>query len=144
MLWPRFRWLSDWWRQRSLRARITIAATTLFAVAVVAGTVLLVAVLRGSLIRSIDSSATKSGRDVADLVLRGNQPEVILPGSGGDYMQVVDSRDLVLGASPNAAATKSMLKIDQLARARDGRHFTISADWAVIDTPLRVSGVAAG
>ncbi len=144
MFWPRLRWLSDWWGGRSLRARITIVSSTLFAIAVVAGTVLLIAILRLSLIRSIDSSANKSGEDLADLFNKGNQPKVILAGSSGDYVQVVDANNRVLGNSPGADAVKSMLKVDQLALARQGHQLTIPGQWAGIDSQLRVTGVSAG
>jgi signal transduction histidine kinase len=144
MFWPRFGWLSDWWGGRSLRARITIVSSTLFAIAVLAGTVLLIAILRVSLVRSIDSSASKSGDDLADLVNKGNQPKVILAGSSGDYVQVVDAKDEVQGNSPGADAVKSMLKPNQLALARDGHRITIGGEWAGIDSQLRVTGVKAG
>ena len=144
MFWPRFGWLSEWWGGRSLRARITIVSSTLFAIAILAGTVLLIGILRVSLIRSIDSSASKSGDDLADLFNKGNQPKVILAGSSGDYVQVVDANDRVLGSSPGADAIKAMLKFDDLARARDGHRITIAGDWAGIDSNLRVTGVPAG
>ena len=144
LVWPRFGWLRDWWNARSLRARITIAASALFAFAVVAGTVLLIASLRASLIKSIDSSASKSGNDVADLVVKGTRPDVLLSGTGGDYLQVVDLRDLVLAHSPTADASKSMLKPAELARARTGHHITISGEWAGVDSQLRVTAVPAG
>jgi hypothetical protein len=49
--------LLQWWRHRSLRARITVLATALFTVAlVVAGVVLLLAV-NAALLNTLDSSA---------------------------------------------------------------------------------------
>jgi len=140
MIWPRFRWLTDWWSARSLRARITIAASTLFAIAVVTGTVVLIIVLQQSLIRGIDSSAGKTADDVAAYVRRGDPPDTLLS-SSGDYIQVVDAEDAVISSSPGADATTSMLRPADLARTHDGGHATISGEWAGLDAQLRVTAV---
>jgi signal transduction histidine kinase len=139
MIWPRFRWLGEWWRARSLRARITIAATTLFAIAIVAGTVVLITLLQQSLIRGIDSSAGKTGSDIATVVRRGS-PDILLS-STGDYVQLVDADDAVRGHSPGADAVTPMLKPAELARVHDGGHLTVGGEWAGIDAQLRVTAV---
>lgn len=142
MIWPRFRWLGDWWGARSLRARITIVSTTLFACALVAGTVVLITVLRMALINGIDSSASKTAADIATLVQRGTQPKTLLSGSGGvDYVQLVDAHDAVVANSPGADAARSMLKPNELAQEHEGGHRTIGGDWAGIDAQLRVTAV---
>jgi signal transduction histidine kinase len=145
VIWPRFRWLGEWWGARSLRARITIVATTLFACALVAGTIVLISVLRMALINGIDSSAGKTAADIATLVQRGNPPQQLLSGSGGvDYVQLVDADDAVEANSPGADATRSMLTPNQLAQQHDGGHRTISGEWAGIDAQLRVTAVPVG
>jgi signal transduction histidine kinase len=141
MIWPRFQWLGEWWRARSLRARITIAASTLFAIAIITGTVVLIMVLQQSLIRGIDSSAGKTGNDIATLVLRGGDPPSTLLSSTGDYVQLVDADDAVVSHSPGADATTPMLKPGELARLHGGGHLTISGEWAGIDAQLRVTAV---
>src|SRR5882757_3175367 len=130
MIWPRFRWLGEWWGARSLRARITIAASTLFAIAVVTGTVVLITVLQGSLIRALDSSASKTGDDVATLVRRsgGDPPATLLAGSGVDLIQVVSANDQVVARSPLADLFVPMLDPAELARARDGHRITINGN----------------
>jgi len=143
MIWPRFRWLGEWWGARSLRARITIAASTLFAIAVVTGTLVLITVLRQSLIRGIDSSEGKTGDDIAALVIRGDPPSTLLS-STGDYVQLIDADGAVQGNSPGADAVTSMLKPTELAQARDGGHFTIGGAWAGLDAQLRVTAVPVG
>ncbi|HEY3715118.1 MAG TPA: ATP-binding protein [Jatrophihabitantaceae bacterium] len=146
MIWPRFRWLGEWWGARSLRARITIAASTLFAIAVVTGTVVLITVLQGSLIRALDSSASKTGDDVATLVRRsgGDPPATLLAGSGVDLIQVVSANDQVVARSPLADLFVPMLDPAQLARARDGHRITINGNRASTDGQLRVSAVSVG
>jgi len=145
VIWPRFRWLGEWWGARSLRARITIVATTLFAAAVVCGTIVLITVLRVALINGIDSSASKTAADIATLVQRGNAPRTLLSGSGGvDYVQIVDANDAVLANSPGADAARSMLTPSELAQEHDGGHTTISGEWAGINAQLRVTSVPVG
>ena len=145
MIWPRFRWLGDWWGTRSLRARITIVATTLFACALVAGTLVLINVLRMALINGIDSSASKSATAIAALVQRSGAPKTLLSSSGGvDYVQVVDANDAVVANSPGADAARSMLTPGELGHEHNGGHLTISGEWAGIDGPLRVTSVPAG
>lgn len=140
MIWPRFRWLGEWWRARSLRARITIVASTLLAIAVVTGTIVLIVVLRLSLIRGIDSSGSKTGNDVAAYVRRGNAPNTLLS-STGDYIQLIDADGAVVGNSPGADATVPMLKPPELKHVRGGGHLTISGEWAGLDAQLRVTAV---
>lgn len=144
MIWPRFRWLGDWWGARSLRARITIVASTLFALAVVTGTIVLIIVLEQSLIRGIDSSGTKTGDDIAALVRRngGDAPKTLLS-STGDYVQLVDLNGAVLSSSPGADAARPMLPPAELAKLHDGGHLTVSGEWAGIDAQLRVTAVPA-
>lgn len=143
MIWPRFRWLGEWWRARSLRARITIVASTLLAIAVVTGTVVLIAVLRLSLIRGIDSSGSKTADDIASVVRRGDPPDTLLSGTG-DYVQVIDADGTVRSHSPGADAITPMLKSGELTRLRDGGHLTIPGEWAGLDAQLRVTAESVG
>jgi signal transduction histidine kinase len=140
MIWPRFRWLGEWWGARSLRARITIVTSALFAFAVVTGTVVLIIVLQQSLIRGIDSSAGKTAADIAAVVRRGDPPSTLLS-STGDYVQLLDADGAVVASSPGADATTAMLKPAALARVHGGGHLTIGGAWAGIDAPLRVTAV---
>ncbi|MEO7260235.1 MAG: HAMP domain-containing sensor histidine kinase [Jatrophihabitantaceae bacterium] len=138
------RFLLRWWRHRSLRARITVLATALFTVALVlAGVVLLLAV-NAALLNTLDSSAQRSGAEVAALVRSGRLPAQVLAGSGGvSLVQVVDADNRVVAASPGADTAVSVLRPDELAAVRGGAEETVLGERASLDEPLRVVGVPA-
>ncbi len=134
-----------WWRRRSLRARITILSTTVFVAAFTVAILLSVVALTNSLTRALDRSAVRTGEDVAALVNNGNLPNQLLAGSGGVFLvQVVDAQDRVVAYSPSADAAVSMLKQNELARARTGETITVPGSRLGSDSPLRVVAVDAG
>ncbi|MBV9592388.1 MAG: HAMP domain-containing protein [Actinobacteria bacterium] len=136
---------AGWWREMSLRGRITLVATAILTVAVIAGAVLTVIVLRLSLTRALDSSAIRTGNDVAQLVNQNHIPNPVLADNGGIVqVQVVDADNRVIGASPGADAAVSLLTDQQLASVRRGHRLDIAARAAGADEPLRVVGVLAG
>lgn len=136
--------LIRWWRYRSLRARITLLATTIFTVALILAGVILLVTVGKSLLNTLDSSAERTGTDVAALVNSGKLPQQVLAGSGGPSMvQVVDGDNQVIAASPGVDTAVSMVSRDELARLRQGRHLTVSGDRASVDDPIRVVGVPA-
>jgi signal transduction histidine kinase len=133
-----------WWRRRSLRARVTLLATTIFVVAFTIAILLAAVALTNSLTRALDRSAVRTGEEIAALVNSDRLPEQLLAGSGGVFLvQVVDGNDRVLAASPTADAIIPMLRPDELARARDGATITIPAG-RVSDSPVRTIAVKAG
>src|SRR5882762_5231796 len=80
MIWPRFRWRGEGWGARSLRARITIAASTLFAIAVVTGTVVRIndqVVARSPLadlfVPMLDPAELARARDGHRITINGNR-----------------------------------------------------------------------
>ncbi len=119
-------------------------ATALFTAALaLAGVVLLVSVNR-SLLNTLDSSAERSGTEVAALVRSGRLPRQVLAGSGGvSLVQVVDGDNRVVAASPGADTAVSVLRADELAAVRKGDRLTVSGNRASLDEPLRVVGVRA-
>ena len=133
-----------WWRWRSLRARITVLATALFTLALaLAGGILLYTVGK-SLLNTLDSSAQRTGDEVAVLVQSGRLPQRLLAGGGGiSLVQVVDEQNRVLAASPGADTAVSVLSPDQLARVRRGHNLTVDGDRASLDESMRVVGVTA-
>ncbi|MGI8880100.1 MAG: sensor histidine kinase [Jatrophihabitans sp.] len=134
-----------WWRRRSLRARITTLSTTVFVAAFTAAILLSVVALTNSLTRALDRSAVRTGEDVAALVNNGDLPNQLLAGSGGVFLvQVVDAGDRVVAYSPSADAAVSMLKSNELARARTGETITVPGSRLGSDSPLRVVAVDAG
>ncbi|MGI8666838.1 MAG: sensor histidine kinase [Jatrophihabitans sp.] len=133
-----------WWRRRSLRARITLLATSLFTVALIFAGVILLFTVGQSLLNTLDSSAERSGTDVAALVRSGRLPQQVLAGSGGvSLVQVVDGDNRVVAASPGADSAVSVLRPDELARVRAGARLTVAGDRASLDDPLRVVGIKA-
>jgi signal transduction histidine kinase len=136
--------VARWWRRRSLRARITLLATSLFAIALILAGVILVFTVGKSLLNTLDSSAERTGSGVAGLVRSGRLPQQVLAPSGGVSMvQVVDGSNNVLAASPGADTAVSVLTPDQLAQARHGMHLTVDGQRASQDDPLRVVAVVA-
>jgi signal transduction histidine kinase len=135
---------SQWWRRRSLRARITLLATALFTVALVLAGVVLLFTVGKSLLNTLDSSAQRSGAEVAALIQSGKLPQQVLAGSGGvSLVQVVDGDNRVVAASPGADTAVSVLSSDELAEARRTGSLTVSGDRASLDEPLRVVAVRA-
>jgi signal transduction histidine kinase len=133
-----------WWRRRTLRARITLLATGVFTIALLlAGVILLVTVGR-SLLNTLDSSAERTGNQVAALVNSGRLPQQLLTGSGGVSMvQVVDADNRVIAASPGVDTAVSMVNRDQLAKVRRGAHLTVSGARSSQEDPIRVVAVDA-
>jgi signal transduction histidine kinase len=136
------RWITAAWRTQSLRARITIVATTLFAVAVIVGALLLFVLMRLALTRALDSSAIRAGRSIASVVQSGNGPPSVLSGAG-DQIQVVDANDRVLSYSPGADGVVPLLRPDELSRARGGAKITVDGKRGNVGSPLRVVAVPA-
>jgi signal transduction histidine kinase len=136
------RWITAAWRAQSLRARITIVATTLFAVALLVGTFTLFILMRIALTRALDSSAVRAGRSIAAVLQNGNGAPNVLSGAG-DQIQIVDADDQVLSASPGADGAVSLLRPDELARARTGSKITIPGRRGNTGDPLRVVAVTA-
>ncbi len=137
------RWLSHLWRGQSLRARITIVATTLFAFAVITGAVLLLVLQRTSLIRSLDSQAIKTGQAVASTRVTGIKPTNIVA-AAGLQIQVLDKTGAVAAASGTADRVKPLLTPDELAAAKRGQAIDIPAERGNTNQELRVLAVPAG
>jgi len=136
--------LARWWRHRTLRARITVLATGIFSVALLLAGGILLATVGKSLLNTLDSSAQRTGSDVAALVRAGKLPPQILAGSGGPSMvQVVDANNQVIAASPGVDTAVSMVTKDELARMKNGGHATVSGTRASVEDPIRVVAVPA-
>jgi signal transduction histidine kinase len=131
------RWPRRWWVRQSLRARLTLLATTLFSVAVVTGAILLLVLQRYALTRVLDQSANKTAGQIAALFRSGKEPSTLPPTSGGiTAVQVVDANDLVIAASPGADRHTSVLTPGQLAQARQGDRFNVPSPTS--DAQLRI------
>lgn len=89
-------------RPRSIRARTTLAATAVAAIALLVASVALVGLLRRSLTGGIDDTVAARADDVARLVATGDVPHPLaVPGGEVALLQVVDSNGEVVAASEN-------------------------------------------
>lgn len=89
-------------RLGSIRARTTLAATLVVAIAVVVGGVLVIVVLRHTLVQNLEDAARRRARDVVALVRQDALPLVL--GSAGEedaVVQVVGDGERVLSATEN-------------------------------------------
>jgi hypothetical protein len=99
----------------------------LLTAAVLSGAVLTVLVVRISLTRALDSSAVKTGNDVAALVLSNKLPTPILTNNGGVVqVQVVDADNRVVDASSGGDFGVSILSVEQLRQVRDGSRIEVA------------------
>lgn len=141
--WSGLGWPAQWWARQSLRARLTLLATTLFTFAVLTGAVLLIVLQKYALVRVLDSSAQKTASDIAQQVIQHPSLTTVQPTTGGiTAVQVVNAEDVVVAASPGADRVTPVLNTDQLHQARAGTRFDISSTTS--DTRVRVLAATAG
>ncbi|UQX88633.1 ATP-binding protein [Jatrophihabitans telluris] len=133
-----------WWRRRSLRARITVVATSLFTITLVLAGFALLFTVGKSLLNTLDASAERTGREVAVLVQQNKLPQQLIAGSGGvSLVQVVDGQNRVVAFSAAADGAKSILRDNELTKARLGNPINVDGARANSDQPIRVVGVRA-
>lgn len=133
-----------WWTHQSLRARITILATAIFAIAVAAGSILLIILQGNALTRVLDQEAEKSAVEIAAQWSSCRGPQVVSPISGVTSIQVVDAANKVVGWSPGGEAVTPILTSSTLQRARDGARFAITIDATPLTGRFRVVARPAG
>ena len=132
------------WPALNLRARLTVVATVLVALALLAGTVLLLVALQRSLIAALDETARQRARDVVTLVDSGQLPDPIPVAAGTPLVQVVDADDRVVAASAGSDRLVPILLPDDVAAVRDGGVRTIGGSRLGLSGELRVVGEPAG
>lgn len=122
--------LVSWWRRRSLRARLTAAATLVMVMGIAAAAALLVWRVQHTLLANLDTAVTAQARTVASEAAQGHLSTPLLPsGEGGSAIQVIDSRGRVVASSANLAG--------------EGRLFTFPVGRGE-PTLARMSGVPLG
>jgi signal transduction histidine kinase len=127
-----------------IQARLTIAATALVALVLIAGAVVLSLALRHTLLSTLDDSARQRARDVATLVDTGNLPDTIPAAGGTVLVQVVDDQDRVRAGTPGGDALVPLLAGRPLADARRGVTQRVPGSRIGISDELRVVGTVAG
>lgn len=126
--WRLFTWPTRYWARQSLRARITLLATAIFALAVATGAALLIVLQRYALVRVLDSTAVKTASDIASQVRKqSNIPNnTVYPTTGGvSAVQVIDKTDHVVDASPGADRVTPAVGPSQLKQLRHGARLDI-------------------
>ena len=133
--------MSRWWRQRSLRARLTVITTAGLAIALIVGALLLRATLRTSLTRDVDNTARQGARQVAALAEANRLPKLLLV-PGTLTIQVLDPRGYIFNASPGADRVVSLLPLRQAAaNAVTGRAVLLNGRPYDIPYTMRVVAV---
>ncbi|WP_369779525.1 ATP-binding protein [Streptomyces sp. R33] len=110
-------------RPRSVRARATLGASTVVALALGAASFALLGMLDGNLMRGAQADAERQALSTAGLAAAGRLDTVLAPGRDTDFLQVVDAEGRVLAASPNLAGRPA------LSPARPGKPGTVRRTW---------------
>lgn len=141
--WGVFALPSRYWARQSLRARLTLLATVLFALAVATGAVLVIVLQRYALLRVLDASSQRAATELARLVRNDNIPNPLPTNGGVTVAQILDAKNHVVGASagPESDHTVSLLTPAQLAAARAGERFQVTT---VNGTDLRALAIPVG
>jgi signal transduction histidine kinase len=130
------------WERLSLRVRLLVIGLAGLATALAVGSVALYTVLTVVSYRILDASATATGHEVADLVDQDRLPDPI-PVTGGQIVQVVDSRNRVLSASVNADRLTALLLPRERKTAVAG-HVVVPGSRVGTTSALRTVAVPAG
>ena len=134
-----------WWRRRSLRARVTLAATAGLALALFGVALLLRAELRTSLSNGLDNTARQGAREVAALADAHRLPDPVPVADGTITVQVLNARGRIVDASPGADLLVPLLPPGQAAaNARTGRARVMEGPPHGLPGEIRVVTVATG
>lgn len=85
----------------SVRARATLGATAVVALALAAVSLALMGILHANLQRSAKETATQQADKVGRLAAQGTLPDLLPVAPGADFIQVVDAEGHVVAASQN-------------------------------------------
>lgn len=88
-------------RRFSIRLRIALLATALFAVAMIAVSVAVILIQRALLIDRIDDAVAARATDIAMLLQAGQSPALLSQRDEESFVQIVDSSGTVVAASDN-------------------------------------------
>lgn len=116
----------SWWRTRSLRARVTIAATLVVAVGVAAVGAGILLGLRHSLVGALDDAARQRARDVAALADAGQlRPTVPASTANAGAVQVLDAAGLVVASSADLEGNEPVVSWPLSGPLAAGRPVTL-------------------
>ncbi len=135
---------AGWWRQRSLRARLTLVTSAGLALALALAAVLLASALRLALIRGLDDSARQGAVTVATLIAQDRLPSPVPVGSGTITIQVLDARGRIVDVSAGADRLVPLVPLAQArAAARTGEASMLNGPALGMPELLRVVAVPA-
>ena len=133
-----------WWRQRSLRARLTLITSAGLALALAVAAVLLVNALRVSLTRGLDVSARQGAVEVAALIDQKRLPSPVPVAPDTLTIQVLDAQGRITDVSPGADRLVPMLPPAQAqAAVRTGQARMLAGPPLGLPSLLRVVAVGA-
>ena len=107
--WSRLRRL--WGRLSSVRARATLVGVLVVGVALAAGALGLLSVLRSSMTEGVETTAQAQLNDVASLLRLGQLPAELPSGRGDTFTQVVAADGSVVATSANLLASTPMSRV---------------------------------
>ncbi|MFI6473697.1 sensor histidine kinase [Streptomyces sp. NPDC050516] len=119
----RLRCLARRLRPRSVRARATLGASAVVALALGVASFGLLGLLENNLMRNAQTDAERQAVLTAGLAAEGRLDPVLTPDRGIDFLQVVDAHGRVLAASPNLAGRPA------LSTARPSAPGTVRDTW---------------
>ncbi|MGH3320336.1 MAG: ATP-binding protein [Streptosporangiaceae bacterium] len=137
--------MSWWWRRRSLRARLTAAATLVIAIGMALAAVLLVYQVYSELIDGLNNNARQRAQEIAATVHRG-QLTSRLPATGeGAVAQVVDPTGRVVASSVNVSGNGRLFFFSPSIQGDEAvAHTVASVPLGEDDDPYQVVALAAG
>jgi signal transduction histidine kinase len=136
--------LSQWWRRRGLRSRVTLTAALGLLVALVAADLLVFNALRISLTRAVDDTARTGATQVVALINEGRLPDPVPVAAGTITIQVLDAAGQIVNVSAGADRLVPLISPARATALANGGGATL-VQGAPYDMPsvLRVAVVAA-
>jgi signal transduction histidine kinase len=128
----------SWWRRRSLRGRLTAAATLLIAVGMAAAAVLLVWRVHSVLAADLDANLIRQAHLIAEDVAAGNPLPRTSRSGGSTIVQILDGRGKVLLSSGDIDGEPRVFSSSP--GVTDPTLSTVTAE-ALDDTPYRVAAL---
>lgn len=134
--------IPSWWSRRSLRLRVTAAATGVLTIGLVVGTVALATLFVHRRVDAIDANVRGEVSTVAQLVESQDLPSPLpAPAAASTLAQVLDPAGTVLAATASASRVLEIVPADVLSRHL-GKAFTTTSS-TLGSTSLRVVALRA-
>lgn len=132
------------WLTLPLRVRLVSLGVVGLVIGFTIGGCSLVWALHFSLQRSVDSAASQTADEIAQLIVEDKLPDPILAGQDSTIVQIFDADGHFVKGSLDADPHKQLLTPQQMARAEHGEHFTVDGSCAPLHETLRATAQRAG